>query len=66
MVYLFETKDDVDAKPIADFTATIAEEISDEYGNVHFVIEGAACDAGRSAAKSAGRTSALTLSCWPH
>ena len=40
MVYLFETKDDVDAKPIADFTATIAEEIADEYGNVHFVIEG--------------------------
>ena len=41
MVYLFENKDgDVDAKPIADFTASIVEEIADEHGNSHLVIEG--------------------------
>ena len=36
MVYLFENKDgDADAKPIADFTASIVEEIVDEHGNSH-------------------------------
>ena len=41
MVYLFENKDgDTDAKPIADFTASIVEEIVDEHGNSHLVIEG--------------------------
>ena len=41
MVYLFENRDgDVDAKPIADFTASIVEEIADEHGNSHLVIEG--------------------------
>ena len=41
MVYLFENKDgDTDARPIADFTASIVEEIVDEHGNSHLVIEG--------------------------
>jgi hypothetical protein len=41
MVYLFENKDgDIDAKPIADFTVSIAEEINDEYGSSHLVLEG--------------------------
>jgi hypothetical protein len=41
MVILRENKDgDIDAAPIADFTATIAEEIADESGNVALVISG--------------------------
>jgi hypothetical protein len=40
MVYLYETKEDIEAKPIADFTVSIAEEINDEYGSSHLVLEG--------------------------
>lgn len=41
MVLLHETSDgDTTSYPIADFTATIAEEIADENGNVHLVIAG--------------------------
>jgi len=41
MVILRENKDgDVEATPIADFTATITEEIADESGNVALVIAG--------------------------
>lgn len=41
MVYLSENKEgDINAKPIADFTVSIAEEINDEYGSSHLVLEG--------------------------
>jgi hypothetical protein len=40
MVLLYETRDGVESKPIADFCVTIAEEIVDENGNSHLVLAG--------------------------
>jgi hypothetical protein len=50
IVYLYESRDDVESKPVCDFTVTIAEEIVDENGNVNLVL------AGRGLRRGAFRT----------
>ena len=48
MVLLREDKDgEIEATPLADFTATIAEEIADENGNAHLVLQGQGLRRGR-------------------